>query len=46
VDGARQARRQGFTRNLAASWKSRQKARLAERDKQLAEVEETGPLGV
>jgi putative SOS response-associated peptidase YedK len=32
-------------RQMAASWKSRQKARLAERDKQLATIEETGPLG-
>jgi putative SOS response-associated peptidase YedK len=33
-------------RQMAASWKSRQKARLSERDKQLAAIEETGPLGV
>ena len=33
-------------RHMAASWKSRQKARLAERDKQLAAIEESGPLGV
>jgi putative SOS response-associated peptidase YedK len=32
-------------RQMAASWKSRQKARLAERDKQLAAIEETRPLG-
>ena len=32
-------------RQMAASWKSRQKARLAERDKQQAAIEETGPLG-
>lgn len=32
-------------RQMAASWKSRQASRLAERDKQLAAIEEAGPLG-
>ena len=32
-------------RQMAASWKSRQKTRLAERESQLAAIEETGPLG-
>jgi putative SOS response-associated peptidase YedK len=35
-----------FERHMAASWKGRQKARLAERDKQQAAIEETGPLGI
>lgn len=34
-----------LARHMAASWKGRQKARLAERDKQLKAVEQTGPLG-
>jgi putative SOS response-associated peptidase YedK len=34
-----------LARQMAASWKSRQKARLAERNKQLAGIEETGSLG-
>ena len=33
-------------RQMTASWKSRQKARLAERNKQLAAIDEAGPLGV
>ena len=32
-------------RQMAASWKGRQKARLAERDKQQAAIEESGLLG-
>ena len=32
-------------RQMAASWKSRQKVRLAERDKQLAAIEATGRIG-
>jgi hypothetical protein len=34
-------------RQMVASWKSRQKDRLADRDEQLAEIDQTGlPLGV
>jgi putative SOS response-associated peptidase YedK len=33
-------------RQMAASWKSRQKGRLADRDEQLAAIEETGRLGI
>jgi putative SOS response-associated peptidase YedK len=32
-------------RQMAASWKNRQKARLVDRDEQLAKINETGPLG-
>jgi putative SOS response-associated peptidase YedK len=32
-------------RQMAASWKGRQKDRLADRDEQLAAITETGPLG-
>jgi putative SOS response-associated peptidase YedK len=32
-------------RHMAASWKSRQKARLVDRDEQVAAIDETGPLG-
>jgi hypothetical protein len=32
-------------RHMAASWKGRQKARLADRDEQLAAISESGPLG-
>jgi hypothetical protein len=35
-----------IARQMAASWKGRQKARVTERDKQLVAIEETGPLGV
>jgi putative SOS response-associated peptidase YedK len=34
-----------LARHMAASWKSRQKGRLADRDEQLAAIDETGPLG-
>ena len=37
--------RHQLARQMAASWKSRQKARLEDRDEQLAAIEETGPLG-
>jgi hypothetical protein len=32
-------------RQMAASWKTRQKGRLEDRDEQLAEIDEVGPLG-
>jgi hypothetical protein len=32
-------------RQMAASWKGRQKDHLADRDEQLAALDETGPLG-
>ena len=32
-------------RQMAATWKSRQKNRLADRDEQLAAISESGPLG-
>jgi putative SOS response-associated peptidase YedK len=32
-------------RHMAASWTGRQKSRLADRDEQLAAIDETGPLG-
>jgi hypothetical protein len=32
-------------RQMAASWKGRQKGRLADRDEQLTAIGETGPLG-
>lgn len=34
-----------LARQMAASWTSRQKARLGDRDEQLAAISETGPLG-
>ena len=34
-----------LAREMAPSWKTRQKARLADRDEQLAAIDETGPLG-
>jgi hypothetical protein len=32
-------------RQMAASWKSRQKDRLADRDEQLAAISNSGPIG-
>lgn len=34
-----------LAREMATSWKSRQKARIADRDQQLEDIGETGPLG-